>query len=367
MDTILVVSDYANIVSARPEAELFISLHHRGWKLVMLVPNTSPWLTRFMDEGMIVEPYDIKGRSHPEEVQRIKSVLAHFNVSLMLLFNNRAVVNGVKAAQKHSVRVIVYRGSVGNVHWYDPTSYLKVLHPRVDGVLCLHDAVKAHLDKQMVFRSIQTEVMRKGHKAEWYVDVQAFAPTELSLPDDGFFVVFVGNVRRVKGLSYLLKATQWLAKNPKAHLLLVGKGMDKAPYEAAIQRSPMRDRIHRLGFRSDAPRIVAMSNVLVLPSLRSEALTKAVQEAMQLGVCPVITDIPGNRGLVVDQECGRVVPIKDARALGEALLACSLDPKQTKMMGVAARDHIRQWLSHEQTVAMAERALRRFLTNGKIS
>ncbi len=362
MGTILVVSDYANIVSARPEAELFISLHRRGWKLIMLIPSSSPWLSRFKEEGMLVESYEIKGRRHPEEVERMTSILHAYDVKLMLLFNNRVVVNGIKAAKNHPVRVVVYRGSVGNLHWYDPTSYLKVLHPRVDGVLCLHEAVKAHIDQQAKFRKLQTEVMRKGHKSEWYKDIKPFSPSAFNLPDDGFFIVFVGNVRRVKGLIYLLKATKWLAKNPSVHLLLIGKGMDKEPYERAINESSMSNRIHRLGFRSDALRIVAMSQVLVLPSLRSEALTKAVQEAMQLAVCPVITDIPGNRGLVIEKQCGRVVPIKKERALGEALLHCSLHPEETKQMGKAAQQHIRTWLSHEQTIAMAEHALRSFLS-----
>lgn len=366
MGTIMVVSDYANIVSARPEAELFISLHHRGWNIVLMVPDTSPWLSRFQEEGITVEAYAIKGRRHPEEIEHMRRILMHHHVDLMLLFNNRAVVNGIRAAAKLQVKVVVYRGSVGNVHWYDPTSYTKVLHPRVDGILCLHNAVKAHLDKQMIFRTIKTEVMRKGHNPKWYQSVEPLNLAEINVPKSAFVVVFVGNVRRVKGLPYLLDATHELAANPNAHLLLVGMGMDTPMCNKAIKASPMSNRIHRLGFRPDALRVVASSQVLVLPSLRSEALTKAVQESMHLGVCPVITDIPGNAGLVEDKRSGRVVPIKDARALGKALLECSDAPEKTANMGKEARIHIRNWLSQQQTIEMAENAFQSFLCSEKV-
>ena len=354
MSAVLVISDYANIVSARPEAELFISLHHRGHKLVLLVPENSPWVSRFQAEGMTIETYKIKGRKHPDEIVFIRFCIDKYSASSILLFNNRAVVNGIKAAADKSLKVVVYRGSVGNVHWYDPTSYLKVLHPRVDAILCLHDAVKTHLDKQMVFVKKRTYVMRKGHNPQWYDGIKAISREEIGVPEEAFLCIYVGNVRRVKGLKYLLQATNTLAKNPRAHLLLVGLGMEKPEYINQLKESLMSDRIHQLGFRSDALRLIAASDVLVLPSLRSEALTKAVQEAMHLGVCPVITGIPGNKGLVEEGVSGRVVPIKKADILGDVLLECSNNPEKTQHMGKQAQSHIRQWLSHQQTINMAE-------------
>lgn len=52
--------------------------------------------------------------------------------------------------------------------------------------------------------------------------------------------------------------------------------------------------------------MVKASDAFVLSSLYGEATTKAVIEAMSLGICPLITDIPGNKGLVIHEECGLV-------------------------------------------------------------
>lgn len=354
MNKILVISDYANIVSSRPEAEIFISLHKKGWNFLLMVPEQSPWIPRFKEEGVPLETYTPGGRKNPEEIAHIRRVLDKHDISLMILFNNRAVVNGIRAAKNHPVKVVVYRGTVGNVYWYDPTSYLKVLHPRVDYLLCLQEGVRAHLDKQMVFVKKKTFLMRKGHKPEWYEDVRPKERSSFGVPNDAFLMSYVGNVRRFKGVKYLLAATHQLAVKKDMHLMLIGNGFDSEPFVSMINKSPMKDRIHVMGYQKDALSFVAAADVSVLPSLRTEALTKAVQEAMHLGICPVITDIAGNQGLVEDGKSGRVVPIKDSSALANALLDCYNNREKTKQMGEEARNHIRRWLTHDRACEMME-------------
>jgi len=361
MPKILVISDYANIVSARPEAEIFISLHQKGWDLLLMVPEESPWIPRFKEVGIPLEIYKPEGRKSPNEIAHIRKVLDEHQIPLMILFNNRAVINGIQAAKNHPVKVVVYRGTVGNVYWYDPTSYLKVLHPRVDYLLCLQEGVQAHLNKQLIFSKKKTFLMRKGHKPEWYENVVARERESFQIPQDAFLISYVGNVRRFKGVKYLLAATHQLAKEKNIHLMLIGNGFDKDPFKRMIEDSPMKDRIHVLGYQKEALSFVAAADVAVLPSLRTEALTKAVQEAMHLGICPVITDIAGNQGLVKDGLSGRVVPIKDSNALASALLDCYNNPEKTKEMGIQAKKHIQTWLTHEKTVEMAETAFRQML------
>ncbi|TVQ81571.1 MAG: glycosyltransferase [Flavobacteriales bacterium] len=333
MNKILVISDYANIVSARPEAEIFISLHKRGWDLLLMVPEQSPWISRFQDEGVPLEIYKPGGRKDPGEISHIRRVLDTHNIPLMILFNNRAVINGVRAAKGHPVKVVVYRGTVGNVYWYDPTSYLKVLHPRVDYLLCLQEGVQSHLDRQMVFTKKKSFLMRKGHKPEWYEGITPKPRSEFGVPENAFLISYVGNVRRFKGVKYLLSATHILAHKEDVHLMLIGNGFDKEPFLSMINNSPMKNRIHVLGYQKEALSFVAAADVSVLPSLRTEALNKAVQEAMHLAICPVITDIAGNQGMVQDGENGRVVPIKDSDALARAILDCYANPENTKLMG----------------------------------
>ena len=58
----------------------------------------------------------------------------------------------------------------------------------------------------------------------------------------------------------------------------------------------------------------------------------------------------GSPELVVDGECGYVVPIKDARALAEAFEKLYRDPDLRRRMGEAARERIGTQFRNEDTV-----------------
>ena len=61
---------------------------------------------------------------------------------------------------------------------------------------------------------------------------------------------------------------------------------------------------------------------------------------MSLGICPLITDIPGNKGLVIHEECGLVFPSKDPKAIAEAILTVYHDPEKRRLFAKNARKQI---------------------------
>ncbi len=144
----------------------------------------------------------------------------------------------------------------------------------------------------------------------------------------------------MKGIPYLLRATYLLPPELPVHFLLVGKNMDAGANRKLIENSPNRDKIHLPGYRTDVLNIVAASDVFLLTSLFGEATTKAVIEAMSLGVAPVITDIPGNRGLVIHEKYGLVVPPKSPEAIADAILKLYHDRELCREFGRQAREHI---------------------------
>ena len=81
-----------------------------------------------------------------------------------------------------------------------------------------------------------------------------------------------------------------------------------------------------------------------------QALARAIIEAMAYRVPPVVTDCGGSPELVVDGECGYVVPIKDARALAGAFEKLYRDPELRQRMGEAARERIGTHFRNEDTV-----------------
>jgi glycosyltransferase involved in cell wall biosynthesis len=113
---------------------------------------------------------------------------------------------------------------------------------------------------------------------------------------------------------------------------------------------PLADRVRgegvrALGFREDTARLLAASDLFVLPSAR-EGLSLALLEAMGHGLPCVVSDDPGNREAVGD--AGVVHPVGDAPALAEALAALAADPDKRARLGAAARARVQERFTLER-------------------
>jgi glycosyltransferase involved in cell wall biosynthesis len=343
-----VVSDYGHFLSVRPEAEVLLGLHRAGIRVDVMTRGGSEYARRFREAGLRVVDFHPPNRLDRPSILRIREELVRGGHQVLVLFNNAAIRNGVWAAVGLPVKVVAYRGVIGHVHAFDPWSWLKILHPRIDRVVCNAEAVSADVRASLLFRRGRVVTIHKGHDLAWYADVRPADRAGMGVPAEAFAVAAIANVRRMKGLRFLLEATYRIRR--PVHLVLIGRGMDRPAFRRLAQGSPMRERIHVLGFREDPLPLTAACDALALPSIAGEGHPKAVIEAMCLGRPPVLTDIPGPRGLVVDGESGRVVPPRDPAALAAAIDDLASDPARARRMGEAARERIRTRFRHDETV-----------------
>ncbi|HUR30609.1 MAG TPA: glycosyltransferase, partial [Saprospiraceae bacterium] len=192
--------------------------------------------------------------------------------------------------------------------------------------------------------------IHKGHDPGWYQSIPRIERSSMGFNEKDILVCCVANVRPFKGIPFLINATYSLPGEFPIHFLLIGNGYDVGTVKSLIVNSPIKDRIHILGFRKDSLSIVSASDATVLTSTHGEALTKSVIESMCLGIPPIITDIPGNKGLVIDKHSGWVVPPKNSLALSAAILEMASDKDERLQRGINAREHIRQHFNTAQTV-----------------
>ena len=171
MAQILVVSNYRSVVSHRPEAEIFIALQKLGHSVTIMTYEDAVYIPRFREAGIDVIPHHPEKKKDPASVSLIEDTLFAKEIDCLFLFNNKSISNGIAASSSWTGHVILYRGCPGNIHWYDPTAYLKHLHPRVDYIICNSDAVKDHLDRALLWRKKKNVVIRKGHDPAWYKNV----------------------------------------------------------------------------------------------------------------------------------------------------------------------------------------------------
>jgi glycosyltransferase involved in cell wall biosynthesis len=160
----------------------------------------------------------------------------------------------------------------------------------------------------------------------------------------------VANYRPRKGIEVLVEALASLPRTWPVHVLLVGQ-MDAPKLTRKIAASPVRNRIHRVGHRSDAPALTAASDVCVLPSIKREGLARSLIEAMAYAVPPIVTNCGGSPEIVVDGVSGLVVPIADPAALAAAIGRLYEDRELRARLGAAARERIRRDFRIETTIA----------------
>ena len=347
---VLVISNYRNTFSVRPEAEIFIDLAKRGFEIDIMTYGDSEYVSKFKEAGINVIDFHPQKKLDKTEIKFIRDHLKKGKHDIVHLFSGRGVLNGIQAAKKLPVKIVLYRGYAGNIHWYDPTAYLKFLHPRVDKILCNTKGVADAITKNVGFNPGKIKVINKGHFSFWYDNIDAIPRESLGLSEKDFLVVNVANNRAMKDIPTLIRATNYIPEHLPIHILLVGGNMDDKANMHALNESPNKDKIHILGFRDDRLSIVKSSDVFALTSLYGESITKSVIEAMCMGTVPVITSIAGNVELVENDKSGFVIPVKSPEILAEKLISLYNDKELYQRLSKGAIHHIDTKLSHERTV-----------------
>ncbi len=336
----------------RPTVQSFIGMKNSGIDITVVCPADHPNNDVLITAGVPTVDIRLPKNFDKAGISALREELVRGDYHIMHAFNNQAVTNGLRACKGLPVKVVCYRGIVGNVGFLDPMSWMRFLNPRIDRIICVADAIRRHfLQMQPAFLRMPATrpvTIHKGHLLEWYQNDPADL-SEIGIPADAFVVGCTANYRPRKGIDFLIEAIELMPDDIPVHLLLVGR-MDTPKLNARIEASPCKDRIHRSGFRTDAPEVSAACDVFCLPSIKREGLPRSVIEAMAYRVPPVVTDSGGSPELVDNGVSGFIVPPKDAQALADKFSALYRDPDLRTKMGSAARERIGSKFRNEDTV-----------------
>jgi glycosyltransferase involved in cell wall biosynthesis len=334
----------------RPTAATFVGLHAAGVDVtVVCAPGGAR--TALAEAGVRLLDLPLESGRDSAGRRSLREELERGRYDILHAFGNRGVQNGLAAARGLPVKIVVYRGIVGNVSFLSPVSWSRFLSPRIDRIVCVCNAVRDY------FLSMRPKFLRvppsrlvtiyKGHSLDWYTA----APADLrsvGVPEGAFTIACVANYRPRKGIEVLVDAMALLPRD--AHLLLIGR-MDAPELAKRIAASPAAARIRLLGHRQNAPALTAACDVFVLPSVKREGLARSLIEAMAYGVAPVVTACGGSPELVVDGQCGLVVPVRDPAALARAIGVLHGDAEKRRRFGAAARERIARHFRIEDTIA----------------
>ena len=101
-------------------------------------------------------------------VEEYLKVIKEKNIQIVYATNSRTISNAIIACIGTDVKLVTYRGTTGGLYRHDPSSYLNALNPRVDGVICVSEAVTQHVKKQVFSKNKKVVTIYKGHDTLWY-------------------------------------------------------------------------------------------------------------------------------------------------------------------------------------------------------
>jgi glycosyltransferase involved in cell wall biosynthesis len=192
------------------------------------------------------------------------------------------------------------------------------------GLLAVSDVLKSH----MVALGLPAEKIRVHHTG---IDSELFRPADRAAAKARFgvagpVIAFVGHLIELKGPMLALEALEAI---PGATLIMIGEGEDRGLIERSAREKGLAGRVRLLGTQphEDLPALLAMADVMVLPS-RREGLANAWVESVACGTPVVTTDVGGARDVIDRPEAGRIVA-RDAIAIAAAvrdILANPPDP-----------------------------------------
>ena len=168
---------------------------------------------------------------------------------------------------------------------------------------------------------------------------------ELRIGEDAFVVGTLGRLVPEKCPTLLLEAMAPLLLRG-AHLLFVGDGPERRALESVVASQKL-PRVHLLGARSDASRVLAALDVFALSS-QIEGLPLALVEAMATSLAVVSTDVGGIRQAT--QDTARLVPFGDAESMRSAILELWISPALRASLGASAMARAREHFDFDRVV-----------------
>jgi glycosyltransferase involved in cell wall biosynthesis len=196
------------------------------------------------------------------------------------------------------------------------------------------------------YRSSGAESLARDSRVIYNIGPQ---PTRSWSADAGHSVLFVGKLSHGKGLHVLNAAVPLVRERvPQVRFLMAGVpgvGWEGTP-EHNVDAVQLLGRVSSDGVEH----LMQTTRVFVSPSIWPEPLSRAVLEAMAVGMPIVATRVGGTSELLEDGVSALLVEPGDAAALAQAIARVLTDSEFARALGSAAYARYREGFTPERIV-----------------
>jgi len=175
-----------------------------------------------------------------------------------------------------------------------------------------------------------------------FVDTELFRPGKdperratLAAPEEKI-LLHISNFRPVKNVDTVVEVFRQIHRRRPARLLFVGDGPERLPVEQKVREYGLGDHVSFLGGQECVEELLAVADVLLLPSLH-ESFGLVALEASSVGVPVVASNVGGTGEVIVDGETGYLRDPHDVAGMVEVVESILSDPATADRLGQAGR------------------------------
>jgi len=203
----------------------------------------------------------------------------------------------------------------------------RMLMARTDGLIFVCDYERKTFDEKIGIGSVPYVV---AHNGLW---PHEFTPTKLA--DNPSDILFIGELRKLKGVDVLLKALS--KQRPDATATIVGDGPDRKAFEDLARELDLSERVTFTG-AMPAHDAFGLGRLMVVPS-RAESFPYIVLESMASHK-PIIASNVGGIGEILSPE--RMVPADDVAALTVKIKDYLDNPADAENAAIESAEYLKQ-------------------------
>jgi glycosyltransferase involved in cell wall biosynthesis len=189
-----------------------------------------------------------------------------------------------------------------------------------DAITALGPAMQARIRQLW---SVESTIIPNGVHPARFAQLNRYEARDLiGVKDNGAIIIYIGALRSIKGVEYLLKAMKTITeRDPTVSLLIIGEGVERQKLEGLARNLGLEGAVQFIGrvANEDIPHYLSASDLFVLPSL-SEAFGIALLEAMASGLPIVATNVGDISSFVENAVNGFLVEPGRASEIAEKVL-----------------------------------------------
>lgn len=330
-----------------------IAMRERGHELAVVSRPGARIIDRAKEAGFETFAVDMRGAADLPAIFRLRNVMKRFRADVVNTHSGRDTqLAGMAARSILGKRPLVVRTR----HLALPITSKFSYSVLPDHVVTVSKYVERYLVEAGIpgdrITTVSTGVdFARYDRSTIAGDLRA----ELNLSAETPLVGTVAILRAKKGHADILDAVPAVLQHfPDAHFVFAGDGAQTANLKARIEAEGLVGRVHLLGLRRDVTNVLASLDVFVLPT-HQEALGTAFIEAGAMGLPIVATNVDGVPEVVQDGRTGLLVPVRDGKAIAEAICRLLGDPIYRQSMGANAAEFVRRKFSREVMAQGMER------------